>query len=110
MLPTFSECAIFLVIFHLWISCTWFDTFTMVMNFVDNEWQLQHVTVGLFKASNALGGTFAEIVKCLLQTFEPTTYVKDKGANLTTLVVALSSMVTCKPLGLTMHLLWACHE
>jgi hypothetical protein len=82
----------------------------MVMNFVDNEWQLQHVTVGLFKASNALGGTFAEIVKCLLQTFEPTTYVKDKGANLTTLVVALSSMVTCKPLGLTMHLLWACHE
>ena len=57
------------------------------------------------KASNTSGVALAKIVKRLLQTFQLTdkvfAYVKDKGANLATLATALSSMVTCGPLEMT---------
>ena len=50
MFPALVVCATISIPSHLWTSRTWFDTFTMVVIFVDDEWHVQHVTMGLFKA------------------------------------------------------------
>lgn len=61
--------------------------------------------VGLFETLNTLRAALVEIVKRLLQTFLTNQlirwlFMKDKGANLTILVTALSSVDTCWPLGM----------
>jgi hypothetical protein len=54
------------IIFDLWMSHVIFDTFALVVNFIDDYWVLHHVTIGLFKVPNTYGVTLLEIVKPLL--------------------------------------------
>lgn len=75
----------------------------MVMNFVDDNWQLWHV--GLFKASDILGDTLAEKMKLLLYDFQLNdkviAYMKDEGTKLSTLTTTFTSMMICNPFGMT---------
>jgi hypothetical protein len=46
-----------------------FDTFSLVVNFLDEGWVLRHVIVGLFETFNIVGGTLTKIVKPLFIEF-----------------------------------------
>jgi hypothetical protein len=47
--PTIAKCATAIVVFNLWMSKIGFDTFTFIINFIDNDLVLHHVTIGMFK-------------------------------------------------------------
>jgi hypothetical protein len=40
------------IIFDLWISHIIFDTFALIVNFIDDYWVFHHVTIGLFEVPN----------------------------------------------------------
>lgn len=61
VLPILSPCAIDIIICNLWMSHKWLRTFTMVVNFVDDEWQPRHVMVGLFEVLDTLEAALVEI-------------------------------------------------
>jgi len=54
VLPTLAQCDTTIVTFDLWMSQTSFDTFALVMNFLNWEWVPFHVTIGLFEAPNTV--------------------------------------------------------
>jgi hypothetical protein len=89
VLPLISSCQSANITFNLWMSRTSWDTFVLVVNFIDDCWVLRHVTVGLFEAQDTSGGSLAEIVKPSLDecklTDKNVAYIKDEGANLATL-------------------------
>ncbi len=76
-----------------------FDTFALVVNFLNQEWVPCHVMIGLFKALDTSGIALAQIVKPLLAKFELTnkviTCVKNEGENLAILNSSLSDLVFC---------------
>ncbi len=81
MLAKITECFMFpiivtysfvSIIFELWMSHVIFDTFALVVNFIDDYWVLNHVTIGLFEVPNIFGVVLSEIVKPLLWKFELT--------------------------------------
>jgi len=43
-----------------------FDTFALVLNFIDDYCVFHHVTIGLFEVPNIFGVALSEIVKPLL--------------------------------------------
>ena len=94
------------------MSRTGWDTFALVVNFIDDCWVPRHVTVGLFEAQDTSGSALAEIVKPLLDEFKLTdkivACVKDEGANLATLERALQLTVSCDILGLAKPFSSAC--
>jgi hypothetical protein len=84
-----------------------FDTFALVMNFLNREWVLCHVMIGLFKALDTSGAALAELVKPLLAKFKLTNKViicvQNKGKNLATLNSSLSYVVSCGVFKLERH-------
>ena len=85
VLPLISSCQTTSITFDLWMSRTGWDTFALVVNFIDDCWVPRHVTVGLFEAHDTSEFALAEIVKPLLDEFKLTdkivACVKDEGAN-----------------------------
>ncbi len=67
-------------------------TFAMMVNFINDEWELVHILVGIFEVQNTLGATMATQVKMLMNSSslfnKVIVYVKDKGSNLATLTFA----------------------
>jgi len=41
-------------------------TFAMMVNFINDEWELVHILVGIFEVQNISGATMAIYVKMLL--------------------------------------------
>jgi len=62
-LPTLVNYTIVNVIFDLWMNRTRIDTFSLVINFIDDVWVPGHVTIGLFEAFNSTRATFVKIMK-----------------------------------------------
>jgi hypothetical protein len=84
---------------------TSFDTFVIIVNFLNNDWVPQHVMISFkFEVPNTYGATFVEIVKPFLVQFQLTNkvliYVKDEGSNLSTLESVDSTTTSCKLLEL----------
>jgi hypothetical protein len=48
VLSTQSTCAITSITFESWMLNIDFDTFVMIINFVDNYWLPQHVTIKVY--------------------------------------------------------------
>jgi hypothetical protein len=75
------------VTFDLWMNRSGFNTFALVVNFVDDAWVLKHVNVSLFETPNITSVALVKIIKPLLAKFKFThkiiAYVKDEGSNLT---------------------------
>jgi hypothetical protein len=46
--PTLSTCATTSVTFDLWMGQSGFDTFVLVVNFIDDAWVFKHVIIGFF--------------------------------------------------------------
>jgi hypothetical protein len=80
------------------------DTFPMVMSFLNDYWEPNHVTMGIFEVQNTTSVAMANQVKVLLDSFslldQVIAYVKYEESNLNTLTNALSSVVSCSPLQL----------
>jgi hypothetical protein len=78
--------------------------FSLVINFTNHGWVPCHIIVGLFEATNTFGVALVEQVKVFLLKFNLTNkviaYVKDEGANLNSLTIALTFVVSCEPLQL----------
>jgi hypothetical protein len=68
--PLVQEATTMFVTFNLWISHAGFDTFAMVVNFIDKDRIFQHVTIGLFEAIATSETILAAIVKPLLHKFK----------------------------------------
>ena len=89
----------------LWMNMFNFDTFCMVMYFIDDSF-LDTTThhSRIFEGVGMACATLVEIMKPLLNFFGLTNkflvYVKDEGANMNTLVVALRLVVSCRCLQL----------
>lgn len=84
----------------LWMSRCGFDTFYLVVDFVDGEWVPRHITVSIFKVADIFGVALVEVVRWLLNEFGLTdqvfTYVKDENVNLNMLATTLKFVVKCK--------------
>ncbi len=78
--------------------------FALVNIFINLSWVPCHITFGLFEAPSTFGVALEEQVKVFLVKFNLTnkviTYVKDEGANLNSLTIALTFVVSCEPLQL----------
>ncbi len=94
----------YIVSFDLWIFCARHDTFAMVVNFINDEWELVHITMGILEVQNIVGEAMVAQVKVLLNSFgllnKVITYVKDEGFNLATLTFVSAFVVFCFPLQL----------
>jgi hypothetical protein len=98
MLPKLAQCQTGTASFDLWMSRGAKDIFALVWNFLDTDWKMQHVTLGMFEATNSTQGTdLAPFVEELLAKYNLQgrciAYVKDEGGNLQTMTAALKSSV-----------------
>jgi hypothetical protein len=89
-----------------------YDTFAMVVNFINNSWEPTHVTIEAFEMQNTTNATMANQVKILLYSFglfdKVIVYVKYEGSNLNTLINALKSIVLCSPFQLLTPFVGSC--
>ena len=72
VLPEIASCATASITFDLWMSRVGFDTFALVVNFIDDCWKPRHVIISLFEVHDTSGVALAEIVKPLLDEFQLT--------------------------------------
>jgi len=91
VLLSFASYVTCLTSFNLWMSCGGHDTFAMVVSSINNLWEPTHVIMRIFE------------VKILLDFFGLLDKVifYDKGSNLSTLTLAMKSVVTYSPFQLT---------
>jgi hypothetical protein len=104
VLPLLARRATVFITFDLWMSWCGFDTFRLVVDFVDDECIPQHVTVSIFEVAGTSGVALAEVIKWLLNEFGLTdrvlAYVKDDDTNLNMLATSQIFLVKCKSLGI----------
>jgi hypothetical protein len=78
------------------------DVFALVISFLNEKWQLQHITIRLFEASETTRHIMARNLTKLLDQYDLRekiiAYVEDEGANLNVTTIALKSMVNCEVL------------
>jgi hypothetical protein len=75
------------------------DTFSIVIKFLIVDWELKHITIGLFEAKVII------IIGLVNQLFEEyklinkiTCYMKDEGTNLSTMTTIIKLNVSCEEL------------
>jgi hypothetical protein len=80
------------------------DIFALVINFFGVDWQPKHIIIGLFHTSETTRQVLAKNVITLLDEYgffiKIVVYVKDEGANLNVLTMALKFVVSCEIFGL----------
>lgn len=69
MLPLHASYATIFVTFDLWMPCCGFDTFCLVVDYVDDEWVFLNVPIGIFEVVDTSGVALAEAVKQLFNEF-----------------------------------------
>jgi hypothetical protein len=79
VLPALAYCYSITTSFDLWMSKGAYDIFSLVINFLGVKWQLKHIIIRLFEASNTFGHTLAKDLIELLGKYDLrkkiTTYV-----------------------------------
>ncbi len=80
-----------------------YNVFALVINFLSNDWQPKHVTIGLFEAIETTSQTLTRNLIELLDKYglrkKNIAYVKDEG-SIFNAMTALKTIVNCEPLGL----------
>jgi hypothetical protein len=55
----------FVTSFDMWMSKGAYDIFALVIKFLGAIWQLKHIAIGLFEASNTFGHALAkDLIEC----------------------------------------------
>ncbi len=74
-----------------------YDIFALVINFLDGNWKPRKVTIGLFETTETTSQTLARNLNELLDSYnlkkKIITYVKDEGANLNAMTMALKTIM-----------------
>jgi hypothetical protein len=85
MLPKLKQCYYATISFDLWMSKGAHDVFALMINFLNEGWQPQHITIGLFEANEIIGAMARNLIE-LLDQYDLKkiffAYVKDEGVNL----------------------------
>jgi hypothetical protein len=55
VLPKLKQCYFVTTSFDLWMSKGAHDVFALVINFLNEEWQPQHIIIRLFEANETIG-------------------------------------------------------
>ncbi len=55
MVPALVDCLSTTCTFDLWMFKWACDVFAIVVNFISNDWEAKHVTIGLFEVKNISG-------------------------------------------------------
>jgi hypothetical protein len=80
------------------------DVFALVISFLNEEWKPQHITIRLFEANETIGQVMARNLIELLDQYnlrkKIVAYVKDEGANLNTMAIALKFVVNYEVFGM----------
>ncbi len=94
-----ASCVTCTTSFDLQMSCGGHDAFAMVISFNNNLWKPTHITMKCFQVLNITCATMANQIKVLLDSFtlldKIITYVKGERFNLSTLIMAFTSVITC---------------
>jgi hypothetical protein len=53
--PTLTDCILVTCTFDLWMLKGARDVFVIMVNFISSDWEVKHVTIGLFEVSNITG-------------------------------------------------------
>jgi hypothetical protein len=53
--PTLAWCVSSTISFDLWMSCASYDTFVMMVSFINDACHLNHITIGLLEVQNTIG-------------------------------------------------------
>ncbi len=77
----------------------------MAISFLSEEWQPQHITIGLFEANETIRQAMASNLIELLDQYDVMkkkiiAYVKDESANLNVMTTTFKSMVNCEVFGM----------
>jgi hypothetical protein len=67
--PNFTSVTIVYTLFNLWMLKGGVDTFTLVINYLIEVWELMHVTVGLLKVNETINLYMAQQLQSLVEKF-----------------------------------------
>jgi hypothetical protein len=59
VLPALASCITRITSLNLWMSCVGHDTFAMVVSFLNDYGEPNHVTMGIFEVRNIIGVAMA---------------------------------------------------
>jgi hypothetical protein len=80
------------------------DTLALVINYLNESWMPQHVTINLFEVHETIGLSMASQLHSLLEKYDlmhhMIAFVKDEGNNLMFMATTLRSIIDCCPLKL----------
>jgi hypothetical protein len=81
-----------------------YDIFSLVINFLDENWQPNKATISLFKAiemiSHALVKNLSELLDSYGSRKKIIAYVKDERSNVDSMTIFLKFVINCDNLGL----------
>ncbi len=76
--------------------------FAFVENYINKLWETFHIRIGIFEVHETASATMVVQLRDFLIPYElldkVIAYVKDEGADLNTLIITLTSIVSCVPL------------
>jgi hypothetical protein len=76
-----------------------YDIFTLIINFLDENWPPKKVTFNLFEAIETIGQALARNLNELLNSYGSSkkiiTYVKDEGANVNSMTISFKFVINC---------------
>ncbi len=104
VLPGLVETSTLSISFDLWMSKGGVDNFALVINYLNESWMPQHVTMGLFKVHETIRLSIVGRSHSSLEKYDlmhcMIAFVKDESNNLMFMAIALRSIVDCHPLKL----------
>ena len=90
--------------FDLWMSRGCQDIFDLIIHGHDSKFRQRHVHLGLVRCESTSGATLSTIIYSRLFALKleesVLSFVKDRGAHLTTCSVSVAEISKCKALGL----------
>jgi hypothetical protein len=99
-----EDCFLATTNFDLWMSKGACDVFALVINFLNNDSQPKHVTIGLFEVRETTGQTLVRNQTKLWDKYglkkRIIVDVKDEGSNLNAMIIALKIVMNYESLGL----------
>jgi len=107
VIPTLASYITYTCSFDLWMFHMSFDTFVIILSFINTSREPCHVTIGIFEVHNTTSVPMANQVKSLLDSFglldKVIAYVKNEMFNVNILTFALTFIVSSFVFQLACH-------
>jgi hypothetical protein len=70
ILPSFDEATMVITTFDLWMSCGEFNTFSLIINYINKKWEPFPLAMGIFLIHVTIGVAIALQLKYLLVWYD----------------------------------------